>query len=350
MFITDEIDISRLIYPASFDERTLFFDIETSGVSYSRSHITVIGAAYIADGKIHVLQWFADVPGSEPYIIQDFFDHLKGFDTLVTYNGISFDVPYVKKRATHWGLDLPDSHPDHIDLFKYSRPFANIYRLGNRKLKTVEHELFIDRTDCISGGDCVSVYMKYLQNGDPGLRDLILLHNKDDIVNLIDTSYIKSYYDILHGEFMVTGTYVSEKEIIIECRSNAFIPRTVSVRSDLHSVYIEEHEMRISFYGFPSVKKLYRKNYKDYYYLPSDDMAVHKSVGQFVNKASRVQATAATCYEKHEAVFFAQPDKIITPCFQDELKDETTYFTAKELPEDSETLRFLCMSVIDRFF
>ena len=44
-------------------------------------------------------------------------------------------------------------------------------------------------------------------------------------------------------------------------------------------------------------------NYKDYYYLPDEDRAVHKKVGQYVDPEHRVQASASTCYTKKSSTF-----------------------------------------------
>lgn len=45
--------------------------------------------------------------------------------------------------------------------------------------------------------------------------------------------------------------------------------------------------------------KYFYSNYHDYYYLPTEDVALHKSVAGFVDKAHRVNATAATCYTRN---------------------------------------------------
>ena len=48
-------------------------------------------------------------------------------------------------------------------------------------------------------------------------------------------------------------------------------------------------------------------DYKNYYYLPKEDMAVHKSVGCFVEPAYRQKATAANCYIKKDGRFLPLP-------------------------------------------
>ena len=42
--------------------------------------------------------------------------------------------------------------------------------------------------------------------------------------------------------------------------------------------------------------KLFYKDYKNYYYLPEQNCAIHKSVAAYVDKSRRTAATKNTCY------------------------------------------------------
>ena len=48
----------------------------------------------------------------------------------------------------------------------------------------------------------------------------------------------------------------------------------------------------------------YFDDYRNYYYLPGSDEAMHKSVAVFVDRNRRVQAKADNCYMKLEGSFF----------------------------------------------
>ena len=54
-------------------------------------------------------------------------------------------------------------------------------------------------------------------------------------------------------------------------------------------------------------KKLFFSNYRDYYYLPAEDKAIHKSIGQFVEKKYRTPAKASTCYDRIDGFFIPKP-------------------------------------------
>ncbi|MDO4330643.1 MAG: exonuclease, partial [Lachnospiraceae bacterium] len=68
-------------------------------------------------------------------------------------------------------------------------------------------------------------------------------------------------------------------------------------------------------------------NYKDYYYLPCEDTAIHKSVGEYVAREARIKATAKTCYTRKSGLFLPQlPDAPLwQPVFQTEYKAKIAY-------------------------
>ena len=66
--------------------------------------------------------------------------------------------------------------------------------------------------------------------------------------------------------------------------------------------------------------KHFYQDWKDYYYLPAEDTAVHKSIGQFTDRAARQKATPATAYTKKAGSFlpvFCDPPAGL-PLFQAE--------------------------------
>lgn len=72
--------------------------------------------------------------------------------------------------------------------------------------------------------------------------------------------------------------------------------------------------------------KFFYKNYKDYYYLPKEDISIHKSVAFYVDKDYRTKAKAATCYSKKTGKFLPQFNEQIEPYFKIDYYDKTNYF------------------------
>ncbi len=76
--------------------------------------------------------------------------------------------------------------------------------------------------------------------------------------------------------------------------------------------------------------KYFYENYKDYYYLPMEDVAMHKSVAAYVDKQHRKQATATTAYLRRTGTFLPQPAELYKPAFKKEYWGKVSYF---ELPK-----------------
>ena len=90
-------------------------------------------------------------------------------------------------------------------------------------------------------------------------------------------------------------------------------------------------------------------NYKDYYYLPAEDMAIHKSVAAYVDKDYRVKATAANCYVRREGKFLPQYGEPRFPCFFSAYKGKERYFEmTEEFFGSKEALKDYAMSLLSR--
>ncbi len=82
--------------------------------------------------------------------------------------------------------------------------------------------------------------------------------------------------------------------------------------------------------------KYFYSNYKDYYYLPKEDVAIHKSVASFVEKDYRRQASARNCYTRKQSSYLQQWDVLFTPFFKRDYDDKDLFF---ELTDELKTQR-----------
>lgn len=163
-------------------------DIETTGLNSDRSRF-ILGGLVVPDtqGK-KAIQLLSESNEEESALIRSYLDQLKELDVLVSYNGDHFDLPFLNRRIHHHripGETLPLFQS--FDLYRILDKHSNFRKLlPNLKQKTVETflGLWSDRADEISGAESVELYHKYLRTGDPTIRDTILLHNKDDILQL----------------------------------------------------------------------------------------------------------------------------------------------------------------------
>ena len=324
-------------------EKLLFFDIETTGFSAAGSSLYLIGAASVTGGTWHLTQWFADRADGEEEVLQAFFSRLSSFDTLVHFNGDTFDIPYLEKRSEILGVSCPLRQMASWDIYKKIRPLKKLLGLDSLKQKAIEQFLGISREDRYSGGQLIQVYEDYLTTRDEELCRLLLLHNEEDLKGMPLILPILSYPDFLTGSFTLEEWTVWEetdifgqKESFLEvtCRSRSRLPRPFSWDHPGFSgvsFSAEDDRLTLSIPILEDELKYFYPNYKDYYYLIYEDTAIHKSVGEYVDRDARKKATAATCYTKKRGRFLPQPEPADVPLFRTGYRSRTAY---RELPED----------------
>jgi uncharacterized protein YprB with RNaseH-like and TPR domain len=150
-----------------FPGRTLFLDIETTGLSFSGDSVTCVG---VSDGT--ATQAF--VRGRD---LARFPDALDGVELLVTYNGSSFDLPVL--RSAFPGVDFDRFH--HIDL---RFPLRRLGITGG--LKGAERQLGIDRSGALEGVDGFMAVLLWREHraGSATALDTLLRYCLEDVVNL----------------------------------------------------------------------------------------------------------------------------------------------------------------------
>jgi uncharacterized protein len=163
-------------YP-DFKDRCAFLDIETTGME-GWAQVTVVG---IYDG--HRVKQF--VAGEN---LDELPEELSRYALLVTFNGASFDLPFLRRAFR--GLELEQLHVDLRFL---------LARLGHKGgLKAIERKLGLEREGEIAsldGFDAVLLWEAY-QGGDERSRDLLLRYNAADVENLevlMDLAYQKCW-------------------------------------------------------------------------------------------------------------------------------------------------------------
>ena len=143
----------------------MYLDIETTGLDRRYHSITTIA---LYDG--HEIKTY--VHGQN---LDDFIDDIYKYKVIVTYNGKSFDIPFIEHyfniRLDHAQIDL-----------RYV-----LYSLGFRGgLKGCERQMGMDRGDLsdIDGFFAVLLWDEYQKTGDPKALETLLSYNIQDTINL----------------------------------------------------------------------------------------------------------------------------------------------------------------------
>lgn len=163
----------------------MLFDIETTGLSHSKSKVVLIGLITYNSGILKFHQYFAENLTEEKLILMDTLKFFKDYEIYVSFNGNSFDIPYLNARLKHHNIDFQITKHYSFDLLRFSRKHMSKLNLENSKLKTIEKYLGISREDTISGKESVDLYFEYLRTNSQVLLGKILLHNEEDIIHMI---------------------------------------------------------------------------------------------------------------------------------------------------------------------
>ncbi len=351
-------------------EELLFFDIETTGFSGDYSSLYLVGCTYYKGGAWHLVQWFADTRDSEEGLLHAFFAFLGQYQILVHFNGDGFDIPFLLKRCRHFGLSYDFSGVESFDIYKRIRPFRKLLGLESMKQKAIEQFLGVERQDRFSGGQLVEVYEDYLHSQDRHLYDLLILHNEDDLKGMPRILPVLSYPDFLEHDFSLVSWQVSggtqpaavspspadprpsapdpssgscpssAPTLELVCQSSFRVPVPFAARSGLVWCRVQDCRLYLTVRLYQGIMKHFYPNYKDYYYLVYEDTAVHKSVGEYVDRSARTRATAATCYTRMEGTFVPQFVPIWEPVMKLEPRDRLPYVPLEQMHlEDPDAFR-----------
>ena len=148
-----------------------YLDIEATGLSPQCSEITVVGI-YICNGDdTRSIQLVG-----KDITVHNIVDALRGVNVIYTYNGKSFDLPFIHSCL---GINLADMF-EHHDLM-YDCWKNNLY--GG--FKAVERQLGIDRklTE-VNGYEAVRLWWRYVDSFDLDALNTLLEYNKEDVINL----------------------------------------------------------------------------------------------------------------------------------------------------------------------
>ena len=315
------LTINKVFPEKTIPEKTdsfLFFDIETTGFSKDNTILYLIGCGYFIENGFQFIQWFNDDGTSEEEILLAFHDILKQKDwQLVTFNGNSFDIPYLKR---HYELnELPcdiESFPS-LDFYQFLKPFQSLFQMTHGKQKDWEHFLELYREDTYDGGQLIAVYKEYLMNKEEALLHNLLLHNEEDLLGMKYLLPLFSYRMLLSKNLSLIkvspGEILFEKgtgSIAMSCKLPLALPKPLNFSTSVGSISTDKNNSSILIISLPYIEetlKHFFKDYRNYYYLPEEDRAVHKSVGCYVERKYRRAAKASTCYIKKEGIFLPIP-------------------------------------------
>ena len=327
--------LEQLLSEEQTVEDILFLDIETTGLSPRSTNLYLVGCVYFQQEKWHYIQWLAETYDEELQVLTAFFEFVHNYKFLIHFNGNRFDLPYLLQKAEQYEMPYSFEGKDGIDIYRRILGYRDIIGLPNLKQKTIEEFLGIDRNDQYTGGELISRYHDYVCEKDPLILDDLLLHNKEDLEGMLRVVSMLSYPDLFLKPLRVMGVHANYfndmnrkrgQEIILKLRFKSPLPKVISFRGVGCYFTGEGINGSLKVPLFEEEMKYFYSNYQDYYYLPAEDTAMHKSIATFVDKEHRIQATASNCYTRKKALFLPQWEVLFTPFFKRDYKAKEYFF------------------------
>lgn len=149
-----------------------YLDIETTGLSCQYAEITVVGIYLVNGAESRLMQLVGKEVNAD-----NLLKAVDGVNTIYTYNGSRFDLPFIHGSLR---INLASLYGHHDLMYDCWR--CNLY--GG--FKAVEQQLGIQRQlKGISGWDAVLLWQKYQEYGDQNALATLLKYNAEDVMNLI---------------------------------------------------------------------------------------------------------------------------------------------------------------------
>ncbi|MAF27176.1 MAG: hypothetical protein CME07_04855 [Gemmatimonadetes bacterium] len=165
-------------------EDLVVLDLETAGLW--GNPLFLVGLLLVENGRAVTLQLLAPDYAREGAVIRAASALLAERRVLVTFNGKSFDAPFLRERGGFHGVgDVIAAQMNHLDLL---HPARRRYRdeLPDCRLQTLErHVTGLHRAGDIPGDEIPAVYHEYVRTGDAELLVPVLHHGRLDVVTTL---------------------------------------------------------------------------------------------------------------------------------------------------------------------
>ena len=183
-------------------ERTLFVDLETTGLSGGAGTVAfLVGCGWFDMGAFQVRQFLLTSYASERALLDAVATCFDAASLLVTYNGKTFDVPVMETRWMFHRMRMPLEETRHFDML---HPARRLWRGrtsdaragasaeaadGGCRLGTLERVLCdVTRVGDVPGMDIPARYFRFLRSGDARPLEAVLEHNRLDLISLAAVS------------------------------------------------------------------------------------------------------------------------------------------------------------------
>lgn len=252
-------------YLTFLDQFSVILDIKTSGRYWRTSSILEIDLLYVKSNEITESVLTLEKEEDEYDMLVALSEVLTSFQTVITFNGNSFDLPHLKHKYKAYGLTDPLPGKTFRDLFSEYREYASFLALPSRKLAD---------------------YADYL-NAPKGLSDVA------QTLVILSLDALTSFFN---GNWDIVSAHEEDGYLYYTLHVSVPFLKKLSLHDQVYHIMLEEHTAKLSAKITDGRLRRYYTDYKDYYYLPLEGYAIHKSMASFVEKSHKEKAVRENCF------------------------------------------------------
>ena len=333
-------------------EHSCFLDIETTGFSREYNHIYMIGLARLEGTELIVTLLFAENANEEKEILEEFINYTKDITDFITFNGLSFDFPFIQDRLRHFGYEYDFKSYNHLDTFKECKSLKKLLRLDNLKQKTIEAFLEIDRDDEFNGGELIEQYIRYCECQDLECYKNLITHNLEDVKGMADILPILRYTNIskdIDSAKLEEMSLDSDGKIVLVLSLANALPKMFRINDSYYYILFERDKAKIVLTPVSKELRYYLTDYKNYVYIENEDSIIPKQLLNASNKKYATKATKENCFISLNGTFLPAYDKKQfgdEKLFKHTYSDKQCYINISPHIEDKEYMRSYVINLI----
>lgn len=256
---------------------SLILDLETTGRYWRTSEIAAVRTVRRdKTGKIMENAIFTESAEDEYDLLETVSALLAETVTLITYNGLSFDLPFLRHRLKAFGL--PDSVTGKAvrDLYREYRRISGRFGSPSGRLSDLFGLLYGP-----SGADSPDEKTKADKNDAEMTFDILLC---DGILDFFGKKHTMSGFradrDHLYGTF----------------HTDLILPHPLSLHDGPFYLILDSGKASVSARIYGGKLRFYHRDVENYWYLPAEGYAIHRAAASFVASGHKEKAVRENCF------------------------------------------------------
>ena len=240
------------------------------------------------ESGVRLISWISEQESDEYEMLTALSDALDSIRRIITFNGNAFDLPHLHQKYKAFDLMDPLQGKQYLDLMLRLKPISRFLALPSGKLADFAGFLHLAQPDA---SDEASFRFH------PGAEDKHEASTPNDALYTLECMSLLHYADFLKQGAEIREVTTDEERVIFRLHYPDGFPVGFSVHdSGFHLRFSEDGTVLLSSRICNGSIRYYHTDVKNYWYLPLEGYAIHKSAAQYVDKSRREKAVRENCY------------------------------------------------------